>query len=75
MKKQLESDLADLIRKYKDKMSSGDITESIIGFLTCTSCSAAYKHGELDKVEDDLNKIIKNNVDKSKKYFEGGKIE
>lgn len=73
MKQELENELAELIRKYKEKLSAWEITESIIGFLACTACSAAYRYGELDIVEDDLNSIIKINVDKSKKYFDSFK--
>ena len=69
-KKQLEYDLVDLIRKYLPHLKAGEITESIIGFLTCACCATAKKNDELDTIEKDLIDIITDNVNKSKIYFE-----
>lgn len=70
MKKQLENDLADLIRKYRGHMKAGEITESIIGFLTCACCAAVERNNELNTVENDLINIIADNVNRSKIHFE-----
>jgi hypothetical protein len=69
LKKELEKDLIELIKKYKLYLNAFEITESIIGFITCTSCSAAHRHDELHLVEYDLIELIKKNVEKTKEYF------
>jgi hypothetical protein len=69
MKKALENELSDLIRKYMNELNAWEITESIIGFVTSCACSAAYRNNELDIVDQDLKKIIDDTVKVAKLFY------
>lgn len=69
LKKELENELSNLLSKYKNLLKLGDITESIIGLMTCVCFCAAYKKGEHEELEEDLKNIISKNIVKCKKHY------
>ena len=74
IKRQLEDELAVLMLKYSDRLKSGEINESILGFIVCMACSLSYrlnKSRPMKEVEDHHIRWVKENIERSRKHYEG----
>lgn len=65
----LESDLKDLLIKYKDKLPSSDVVESIVGFLTCVCCNASKDKNDLKSVKTFIYKVVDKNIKECRNHF------
>lgn len=72
LKQELEDDLMDLIRHYqKLDLSSGQITESVLGYMTCLVATKAIRINQdfpeiviVEYVKNELFNIISENIEK-----------
>jgi len=73
---QLQEDIRDLMLKYAEKLSAGEINECIVGMAICTACAVAVRLNPnlivmaLTEVEKDHILFINENMKKIRKYYE-----
>ena len=75
IKMQLESELGNLILKYKNKLNAGEINESIVGNVFCTACACSVRlnpnliYEAIEQVKKDHIEFINDNFERVKRHY------
>ena len=64
MKKEFESDLFDLIEKYRDKLNIYELTDSIIGVIKTLCLVSAKENNLIPLIPSWITAILNKNIEK-----------